>query len=232
MLRPTKTVFMLLLCAGVLTACGGGGSSSVPASQPQATSFALQAGYKARIAAGSTSDYVVSGTCSGTANSTDSVPVAASFEGAPALAANTSFTLAVTNCTPASNTVVGQVFYDSNYTPLGTSVPGSAYGKFLVTPSPLPASVKVGDSKEFGVQTMYSDGTKTVLTGKRVYSFVVQADTSTTALVTFIVLGYDASSQLLVTELSKYRIAVDGAMTQLSLEFQYANGTDLVFTKV
>jgi len=228
--RTTKTLFVLVLCTGVLSACGGGGSVS-PA-PVTVTAFALQTGYKARIAAGSTTDYVVSGTCSGTAHSTDSAPVAASFESKAALAANTSFSLAATNCPLASNTVVGQVFYDSNYTPLGTSVPGVAYGKFLTAPTPLLASVKVGESNEFGVQTMYSDSTKAVLTGKRVYSYVVEADTSSTALVTFIVLGYNASQQLLVTELSKYRIAADGALTQLTLEFRYADGTDLVFTKI
>lgn len=234
MIKSGKMVFVVLLSASVLSACGGGGGGSTPAAPAAATTFAMKAGYTAKIVAGSNYNYTVSGSCSGTANSTDSAPVAASFEGVAGFAANTSFTLTVANCTKASNTVTGQVFYDSNYTPLGSSVPGASYGKFEPAATPLPALLKVGDSNVFGTQMMYSDSTKTVANGKRVYSYVVEADTATTALVTFLVLGYDAATppQLLVTEQSKYRMATDGTLTQLSLDFKYANGVDLLFTKI
>jgi hypothetical protein len=216
-------IFTMTLIAG----CGGGGGGSTPTQAAAAvvvTSFPLQAAYKTRVANGSTRNANVSGTCSGSATTSDSAPSAATFEGASALSVTSTATLTFTNCTPASSAGTSVGYYDSNYNPLGHSMASVEYGKFLTVPSPLPTSVKVGDTAVFGTETIYSDSTKTTITGQRVLSFVIEADgTSTsTAVANLIVKQYNASNQLLYTEQGRYRIAADASLTYLTSDLQYS----------
>lgn len=224
-------VACLSLCSlAVLTACGGGGSDST--STPT-TSFPLLAGYKALVAAGSSANYTVSGTCTGTATTTTATPVASSFEGSAALAVTSTLTASFANCTPASLALPGQNFYDSNYNLLGT-VASTAYAKFLTPIAPIPSSVKAGDTALLGTEIVYTDSSKSVSAGKVDFSYVVTADTTTTALITMILTSYNASNQLLLTQQVKYRIAADGSLTMLSndLQFSTTSTTHLVLTKV
>ena len=65
----SKFVFALFAVATLsLSGCGGGGGDS--GTTIAVTSFPLQAGYKARISAGSADNFSISGTCTGTANFT------------------------------------------------------------------------------------------------------------------------------------------------------------------
>lgn len=231
MLKKTTKLCVAALAIGILSACGGGGSDA-PAATPVA-SFQWQSGYKAQLAAGSAANYTVSGTCAGTATSAASVPSAGTFEGATALVVTTTLTAALTNCTVASLALSGQNFYDSNYNLLGT-VTGNAYAKFLAPIAAIPTAIKVGDTALLGTETVYTNSTKTVVAGKVDASYIVEADTSTTAFVTVILRSYNASNQLLLTQQVKSRIAADGTLTAISNDMQYSttSTTHLLFTKV
>ena len=216
----------------LLSACGGGGGDSTPAAAP-VTAFPLQAGYKARVASGSTDNFAVSGICTGTAVITTAAATAATFEGVPGFAATETVTLNVPNCTPATSAATGTTYYDANYIPLGTSTPGIEYARFLTLPPAFPTSVKPGYTADFATLTTYSDSTKATVTGKLVLSYVIESDTSTTALANFITRGYDAAGQPVFTQQIKYRIAADGTLTTVSIDVQNSttSTTHLVLTK-
>lgn len=219
----------------LVVGCGGGGGSDTPStpSSIPVTNFPLQAAYKARVASGVVDNFAVSGSCSGTASSTTSSPVASSFEGASAFASTQTFTVNFTNCSPSSNAVTVTSYYDTNYTSLGSSVAGAEYSKYLTPPNPLPATVRVGDTGVYGTVTIYTDSTKSVSTGQRAQSYVIEADTPTTAIANFISKSYNSIGQLTSTQQSRYRIAGDGSLTTVSIDVQYSltSTNHLVYTK-
>ena len=219
----------LLAVTLVLSACGGGGSSGTT----PVTSFSLQAGYKARVQAGAADNFAVSGTCSGTATITTSGTSASTFEGVAGFSSSQTETLNLTNCVPATIAVTGTSYFDANYTPLGGSILGVEYTKFQVVPPALPTSVKVGDTAVYATLIIYTDSTKTTTTGQRQLSYVVAADSSTTALITLITRSYNNANQLLFTQQSTYRIAGDGTLTIVTIDVQYSttSTTHLVYTK-
>lgn len=224
-------VVLAVAAAGSLTGCGGGGGDGGGATTT--TSFPLQAGFRARIAGGSTDNFAVSGTCAGTATFTNGAAAASAFEGVSGFAAAQTVTVNFTNCTPATNAVSATGYYDGSYSPLGSSIPGVEYTKFLTVPPPLPTSVKVGDTAVYATQTTYTDSTKSITTGQRVLSYVVEADTANTAIANLITRSYNASDQLLFTQQARFRIAADGTLTTVSIDVQYSTtSTDrLVYTK-
>lgn len=228
-----KVASASILGAAFLAACGGGGDGATAATTtPATTSFPLLSGYKALIAGGSSVNFNISGSCSGTAAFSTAKPVSASFEGTSGLSTTTTATINFTNCTPASNAVTSTAFFDTNYNLLGSSIAGVEYGKFLIAPNALPTSVKVGDTAVFGTETIYTDSTKQVSTGQRIRSYVIEADTASTAIANLITKGFNASNQLLFTQQSRYRIAADGTLTISSLDVQYSStsSTHLVYT--
>jgi hypothetical protein len=164
---PMLRIVFAYVMASVIAGCGGGGGSS-PA---PVTDFPLLAGYKTLVAASSSNNFAVSGTCSGTATSTTSAAVSGAFEGVAGYSKTSTQTLNLTNCTPASVAASGTVFYDANYTLLGSSLPGVEYTKFVTAPPPLPTTVKVGDTAIYGTLTVYTDSSKTAVLGQRSLSY-------------------------------------------------------------
>jgi hypothetical protein len=130
-------------------------------------------------------------------------------------------TISFSNCTPAFSTSTATDYYDTNFLPLGFEEQGGDYGVLLVPPI-IPDSVMVGDVGIFGTITLYTDSTKAFGNGRHDWSFVVEPDTATTAIVNLISKGYDASSQLLYTEQDRYRITSTGALTLISVDVQFA----------
>jgi hypothetical protein len=227
-----KLVLVVGAAISLLAGCGGGGGDSGGATTT-VSSFPLQAGYRARIAGGSTDNFTVSGTCTGAATFTNGAATAATFEGVSGFAAAQTGTVSFTNCTPATNAVSGTGYYDGSYTPLGSSIPNVEYTKYLTAPPPIPTSVKVGDTAVYATLNTYTDSTKSVTTGQRILSYVVEVDTANTAIVNLISKGYNASNQLLFTQQSRYRIAADGTLSAVSIDVQYSttSTTHLVYTK-
>ena len=221
----------------VLTACGGGGGGgSDGASEPVASSlsFPVRSAYAARVAAGSNDNFTLSGTCAGTATIVLSRPVAASFEGVPGYSQESSTTINTSNCTPASSGASATNYYDANYMPTGAVISNVQYARFAAPPVQVPATARVGDSGDIVTFTLYSNATKSTVTGRRVLSYSVGADTAATSLLTLTTRSYDEQNRLLATERSVYRLAGDGALALLSIDVQYSttSNTRLLFTKV
>ena len=228
----SKFVYVSFAVAALsLSGCGGGGSDS--GTTTAVTSFPLQAGYKVLISAGAADNFSISGTCTGTANITTGAATTSTFEGVVGYAAPQTVTINVTNCTLASNAVTGTNYYDSNYTPLGSNILGVEYAKFLTQPPAIPASVKVGDTAVYATFTTYTNSTKTTPTGQSILSYVIESDTSVSAIVNLISKDYDLANQLLFTQQTKYRVVADGSLTILSIDVQYSTTSTnhLLFTK-
>lgn len=236
-----KGLAQYLIVGILISGCGGGGGGgSAPPAGPVAStlSFPVRAGLNALTASGRTDTLRANGTpatevadglCSGTlSQNTGPANGAATFEGAPALAAVSVTTISFSNCTPASSTSTTTEYSDSNYLPLGFQELGGEYGVYLVPPV-IPTSARVGDVGIVGTITLYTDSTKTTSVGNRNISFVVEPDTASTAIVNVIAQEYDAFSTLLFTEQDRYRMTSTGALTLISADVQYNASPHLVF---
>ena len=228
-----RAIALVIGTSLLLVACGGGGGGGSTGPVVSTNSFPLRAGYTALVAAGAIDNFTISGTCAGSATITDSPAIASTFEGVAGFASTSTFTFTFTNCTPTSGADTSTTFYDANYTPLGISNPGGDYEKFQTVPPPLPASVMVGNTASYGTLIVYTDSSKTVTTGTRVFSYVVEADTASTAIINLISRSFDNASQLLGTQQSRYRIAANGSLTIVSIDTQLSttSTTHLLLTK-
>ena len=130
--------------------------------------FALLQAYKARLAAGSTERFTVTGSCSGTATLSETAPASANFEGSTVQATTQTALLNLTNCTPATSAVTGTNYYDVNSLLLGAATPGLEYAKVTGAAVALPAQVQVGDTGTLATLNLYTDNTTAVATGRRV----------------------------------------------------------------
>ena len=222
--------FQLLFLVG----CGGGGGGGTTGPVTSTDSFPLQSAVKASIASGGLVNYIVSGTCSGTATSSDSTPVSATFEGVVGLSVTSSVTINLTNCTPTSSAVTGIGYYDTNYNPLGHSIPGDEYGVYLLGTTPLPTSVKVGDTGIIGTETIYSNSLKSVWLETEYDNYLIEPDTASTAIVNLITRTYDTLGRLTVTSQARYRITKTGVLTPLYDDIQYSTTSNnhFIFTAI
>lgn len=243
--KQFKLTSLLLLTGVILFGCGGGsGGGAVPPVGPAAPvgpvastlSFPLLQGYKALVAAGATKTFIVSGSCTGSGNKTSApATTPAAFEANPAaLSAAMTLTATLANapgiagCHPTL-AVTSTGYFDSTYTPLGFNSPGVNYGVYLIAPN-IPATAVVGGTGVIGTETLYTDITKVTGNGRIDVSYVVEADTATTAIMNLIGKIYTAAGTLSATEQDRYRIAGTGALVPVSSDILYSTGTHLVFT--
>jgi hypothetical protein len=232
--RQIKLVFVGCLAAIVLTSCGGGGGGGAgPVTSTLA--FPLQSGMRASVANanGSSINFSVSGTCSGTASIAISTPVPATFGGVPGVSVANTAIISLPYCHPPYIASTSTDYYDSNYDPLGTIGSSGDYSVYSTPPS-IPGSVKVGGTGTIGARNNYSGNTTTTPTGQDVISYMVEPDTANTAIVNMIDRSYDLSDNLTSTEQDRSRITADGTLIPVSADLQYANGstTHLVFTAI
>ena len=215
----------------LLSGCGGGGSDG--GSTTATTNFPLQTGYKARIAAGSTDNFAISGTCAGTATLTNGAATVASFQSVNGFSVAQTATVNLTNCTPATNAVTGTGYYDANYSPLGSQILGTEFTKYTTLPLAIPASVKVGDTAAYATLNTFTNSSMATATGQRFISYVIEADGTNTAIANLITKSYNTGGQLLFTQQSRYRIAADGTLTAVSIDIQYSTTSTvhLLYTK-
>lgn len=235
-------MFVGTIAVALTAACGGGGGDSgAAASAPPAVAasgtFPLQSGYQNRILAGSTDNFTITGGfCAGTAQTVNGAAVAATFEGVTGFSATQTATVMFNknNCSPESSTVTGVNYYDEKYTPIGSSIAGVDYARFLGNRLPLPTAAKVGDGAII-VTLTYSDSNMNAPKGQRVWSYAVEAETSSTVIANLIVKTYDTANQLLLTQQTRYSVAADGTFTLLTIDVQYsgtAGTVHLLYTKV
>jgi hypothetical protein len=238
-----KNSYCLLLV--VLAGCGGGGGGGggtvglthtepvvSTLSFPVGTSMNASAARGARDllrATGTAATAATDGDCTGTYDNTDGpAGGGATFEGVPAFSVTSVTTFSFTNCTPASSTITGTTYYDSNYVPLGDDVPGSEYGVFA-QPAVIPTTAKVGDAGIIGTMVLYSDSTKTTATGQRKISFAIEPDTANTAIVNLISKDYDISNVLEFIQQERYRINATGDITLISIDELEVDVIHLIF---
>ena len=216
------------IAIALLSGCGGGGGGTGTATGPitSTLSFPLKSAQSALVASGFNKNFTISGTSSGSASLTRSAAAGgATFEGVSGrLSAVSTVTLTFTNCTPASSAGSITGYWDTNYTPLGSNVVSGDYSVYL-TPPTIPTSVTVGNTGIAGTLTSYTNSTKTVSAGHTDLSYVTEPDTASTAIVNLIGKTYNASNVLTSTSQDRYRIAATGALTLVSSDIQYSNGS-------
>jgi len=207
-----------------LLACGGGGGDNPQAGPSPATvtvAFPLKSALSALAISGYSRSFSVSGTCTGTAIFARSpASPGAIFQGVAALSAVGTVTTNVTNCSPASSVARNTVYFDSNGVQLGFSS-GNRFGVFTAPPS-VPDSVAVGSTGLIGTESLYTDSTKTMPTGRSELSYFVEPDTDATAIVNLIEKVYDPSNALLFTEQQRARITPGGTLTLVSIDSQFS----------
>lgn len=222
---------------GLVAGCGGGGSStSTPTTV--VSSFPLQAGYKALVSKGLSKPFTISGNCGGTGTRTSAPAITPStFEGIAGFSTATTVTMSLTGCTPASSALTVTSYFDSNYGPLGEVAVGS-YGMYS-TPPAYPATVAIGSTGVIGTLLKYTDSTKTKSTcGSVNISYVVEADTPSTAIVNLIAKDFEVTVSsvpaltcnqvsLTSTSQSRFRIDASGTLTPLSVDTQLSNGSTM-----
>jgi len=225
-IAPIAISLLLVACGGG----GGGGSSSSANSGPvvSTNTFPLASGYRSLVAAGQSVRFNSSGTCSGTFSSVSApANISTTFEGQPALSGSRVASFSFTNCTPSSAVATQTSYYDTNYIPKGFSIQGGDYGVYARTPN-IPTTVRVGDVVVVGTINLYTSSAKNASAGRIDSSFVIEPDTATTAIVNVIDKTYNTSNVLTSTEQDRYRIQANGALTAISYDILYSNGTHLI----
>jgi hypothetical protein len=91
--------------------------------------------------------------------------------------------------------------------------------------------VTVGSTGTIGTENLYTNSTKSIAAGTQVLSYVIETDTANTAIVNLIIRSFNTSNALTLTQQHRYRIAVTGPLTYISIDIQAANGstTHLVY---
>jgi hypothetical protein len=235
-----RTLTTTILFSVILVACGGGGGGSPsPIAGPVAStlSFPLLQAINgstasgesiAMTAIGTSATQTTDGLCSGTYSYT-AAPATGSttFQGRAALSAPSAITLSFTNCTPSSIAESGTDYYDSNYMPLGdVNASSGRMGLWQAAPS-VPTTVRVGDVFIVGTKNYFTNTSGSVNDGRSDMTVVVEADTSTTAVINQIVKSYNAAGVLQVTTQGRSRINSTGNITRVSVDLQYTSPSTL-----
>ncbi|MBK9347466.1 MAG: hypothetical protein IPN06_14230 [Burkholderiales bacterium] len=225
-----------------LVACGGGGGSASPTA-PSATAFPLRAAIDAVTRDGETFTLTATGTaateatdgrCSGSMRQTSSpANVSTSFRGQPVLASTHTSTAtldSICSSTSASSTQSTN-YYDTRYTPVATVHGDGSYTVWDSTPT-LPDTARVGDSGPIGTMTEYTSAG--AVSGSSAYSYVIEADTASTALFNMVLRYYDTAGKLSLTSQTRRQLNPEGtAAPVVSWDIQSAesSGIHLVFRR-
>lgn len=198
-----------------------------------ANAFPVRAAYRQRAVAGGTDYLSISGSCNGYAAFTHAVPVSSTFEGGSALAAQTTFSLGLTTCSPASLGWTATDYFDSEDALLGHVEPGTEYDVASGAQRSLPVAAKIGDTGVYAVQSRYSDSSKQSALGQRVQSYAVEADgnSRTSAILKLSAVHSTAAGLATLTRVTSYRIGSNGTLEQLAVDETYSSGVRLVYTQ-
>ena len=223
-------VSLLLGCGG-----GGGGGGSAPSVGPvvSTSSFPVVNVQANHINSGYTHTGTITGTVTasgitlpvtGTVTLTVTPAPASTFEGRPALVDSETVSGSITATNPSTGasttipfptTTATQTFSDqATFAPLGSSSAGS-YSVMQGTAT-IPSTAKVGDTGVIGTFTNYTDSSKATTVGTIRISYVVEADTSSTAIFNIITQEFDATNTLVATEQVRWRVDTSGTATFVS----------------
>lgn len=230
--RSSTSVKAHVTCVKPIASSGGGSSNSVPILST--SSFNLLSAYISTIATPSTYNFTISGTV-------DSLAITGS--GAEAIGSVSNGTFESRTALQRTTTITGSLqingesyplnssevsWTDLNYVPLGSV--GEEYTVINGTAS-LPTAIRVGDTGSIYVANRYADSSKLTSLGTVTSTYVVEADTASTALVTLIN-TYKSNSNL--TErisTSQFRINTQNSLTRVKTTgYDSSNGLRLVIS--
>lgn len=204
LILATASVALLAACGG-----GGGGGSSAPVASTQ--TFDLRAAYVALYTTPSSNQFTINGTIEGTSVTGSGTATAGSvssgtFEGLASLQRSQTISGTLSgNGQTIPLTVTSTDWTDSNYVPRGST--GDEYEVVSGTPT-IPTTARVNDTGMLFTAITYPDNRKQYRTGTVDVSYVVEADTATTALVKLIRTYRDTGST--ITDISAATFRIDG----------------------
>jgi len=229
--------FKLLTATAVLSllsACGGGGGG-VSGPVASAESFSLTKMWANMLTTPSTNNVTIQGTLNsgvdpvtGTGTISFSNLSAGTFEGKPAQKQTQTNAVSLVNkgqTIPINDKIDSWV--DSNYTPNGES----GYEDYIVVTAlgTLPSAARINDTGNLYTANRYASSTKAVLRGTRTASYVVEADTASTALVSLILEDKNTSNVTTSKSTLQLRITPTGAFTRIK-ETYVSTTTSLIIT--
>lgn len=231
MLKMIKSLAAVSALA-LMTACGGGGGGGAAAPVASTDTFPLTT-ILANSLQSSSNTFTISGTSSGAAITGSGTVTrgslsAGTFESLAAQQRTTTITgsFTVNGSSYALNSSATD-WFDSNNVPVGESG-GTDYVVVTGTPT-IPATVRVNDTGTLYTANRYSNSTKSVLRGTETVTYVVEADTASTALLTLIVTEKDNSNTTTSTSSTQVRITPAGALTRIK-ETSLEGSTSLIIT--
>ena len=215
-------VILSLVAPLLLAGCGGGEDNPTPTpvtptTTPASATFSAASAYRAYAAAARQQSFELNpfGFCAGRVSLTETAPVAAFFEGNPAMRKTVTWGYTFSNCMPGSLTRLTELFLDANNAAIGESRTNVNYVVFD-RPLELPASVKVGDAGTLATASVYSDGTKTNRTATTEYSFSAEADNRADAILVNVSARTSPTFLQQTTEVRTYRLTAEGSMLNRS----------------
>lgn len=169
-------ILLVTLVVSLLAACGGGGGegevNSLGNATVQQATFPIDTAIKSLVTNGYATSVTLSGkigefAVSGSGTSSSAAATATQFEGQPAFDILDNVTLNATfNGTSDVMSSVSHQFFSHAYAPLGQLDDDGTY--YVVTSfSGWPTAAKVGDSGVLSATTVYSDASKSSVTGKQ-----------------------------------------------------------------
>ena len=218
----------------LLSACGGGGGGvSGPVASTE--SFSLAKLWANMLTTPSTNNVTIQGTfnsgvdpVTGSGTISYSNLSAGTFEGNP-LQKQTQ-TNAISLVSKGQTIPVNETYttwVDSNNTPKGES--GGDDYIVVTTLGNLPSAARINDTGTAYTANRYADSTKAVLRGTRTVSYLVEADTASTALVSVIYEDKNTSNVTTNKSTQQLRITPTGTFTRIK-ETYVSTTTSLIIT--
>lgn len=215
-------------CAGVLltvllAACGGGGGGGSRITPvPSTETFQLRTAWVNYLTDTRSLPFTVSGTSSGipitgSGTLTQGSLSAAVFEGVSAMQKVSTATGSISGngiTVPLSTSIIEYV--EGNYYPLGSS--GDEYTVVNGTAT-IPQTAMVNDTGTLFTENRYQTSVKAALLGTNTMTYVVQADSATTALLKLIEVEKSTAGTTTGTTTITYRMTPSGGLTRLSEVF-------------
>jgi hypothetical protein len=216
-----NTIKLILATASValLAACGGGGGGGTPAPVASTQTFDLRAAYVALYTTPSSNQFTISGTIEGTSvtgsgTATSGSVSSGTFEGLASLQRSQTISGTLSgNGQTIPLTVTSTDWTDSNYVPRGST--GDEYEVVSGTPT-IPTTARVNDTGMLFTAITYPDSRKQFRTGTVDVSYVVEADTATTAIVKLIRTYRDTGSTTTNISTATFRIDATNRFVRLN----------------
>lgn len=218
-----------------LSACGGGGGG-VSGPVASVESFNLKTMWTNILTTPSTNNVTISGTSNGVAIKGSGTVAfsnlsAGTFEGLPSQKQTTTGTISVVadgKNTPM-NFSIDLWVNGSNYAPLGETEVDNDYVVVTGTGT-LPTAARINDTGTLYTANRYASSTKAVLTGTRTVSYVMEADTASTALVTLIQESKNTSNVTTGKFTQQLRITPNGTFTRIKETAVEGTKTNFILT--